>query len=104
MARSKSFRLVPAASSSQKKNPPCGVPQVAGASGGSAEAVEHERTGFVIDPASDAVGAAAALKRILTDPALARGLADASRERAMADYSYDRLARDLEAGLAAWTP
>ena len=82
----------------------CGVPQVAGASGGSAEAVEHERTGFVIDPASDAVGAAAALKRILTDPALARGLADASRERAMADYSYDRLARDLKAGLAAWTP
>ena len=81
-----------------------GVPQVAGASGGSAEAVEHERTGFVIDPASDAVGAASALKRILTDRDLARELAEASRQRAVADYSYDGLARDLEAGLAAWAP
>jgi phosphatidylinositol alpha-1,6-mannosyltransferase len=82
----------------------CGVPQVAGASGGSAEAVEHDGTGFVIDPAGDAVGAAAALKRILTEPELARELSDASRRRAVADYSYDRLARDLEAGLAAWAP
>ena len=80
----------------------CGVPQVAGASGGSAEAVEHEHTGFVIDPASDAVGAASALKRILTEPDLAQRFAEASRNRAVSDYSYDRLARDLAAGLAAW--
>ena len=82
----------------------CGVPQVAGASGGSAEAVEDGETGFVVDPATDAVGAASAIRRILSEPDRAARMAAASRDRAVALYSYDRLARELEAGLAAWAP
>lgn len=82
----------------------CGVPQVAGASGGSAEAVKDGETGFVVDPATDAVGAAAVIRRILTEPDLASRMATASRYRAVDRYSYDRLARELEAGLGAWAP
>ena len=82
----------------------CGVPQIAGASGGSAEAVEDGETGFVVDPATDAVGAASAIRRILDEPETTARMAAASRDRTIERYSYDRLARELEAGLAAWAP
>ena len=46
----------------------CGVPQVAGRSGGAHEAVEHGETGLVIDHPDDARDVAAAIERLLDDP------------------------------------
>ncbi|MBS1847347.1 MAG: glycosyltransferase family 4 protein [Actinobacteria bacterium] len=71
------------------------VPQLAGASGGSADAVAHGRTGLVVaDPAS--VGAVTgSLRAMLSDPAMRDRFAEASRERAMAEFDYDNLARRL---------
>ncbi|MFW2334246.1 glycosyltransferase family 4 protein [Ilumatobacter sp.] len=76
----------------------CGVPQVAGHSGGAAEAVEHEVTGLVIDPpGGDTVvrDTAAAFARLLDDDTLRSRMAKASRQRAEDEFSYDVLARRL---------
>ncbi|HET8930658.1 MAG TPA: glycosyltransferase family 4 protein, partial [Acidimicrobiales bacterium] len=76
-----------------------GVPQVAGSSGGSADAVVDEVTGLVVqDPAS--VGAVtSAIRRLLIDEPLRRRMAVAGRERTVAEFSYDDLARQLSAAL-----
>lgn len=73
----------------------CGVAQVAGRSGGAAEAVLHGETGFVIDPPDDVDAVATALQRILDDEDLRHRLGTASRERAVAEFSYDVLAHRL---------
>lgn len=73
----------------------CGVAQVAGRSGGAAEAVLHGETGFVIDPPDDVDAVATALQRILDDDDLRHRLGTASRERAVAEFSYDVLAHRL---------
>ena len=70
----------------------CGVPQVAGNSGGAAEAVDHGTTGLVVDDPRDAEAVAEALDRILTDPTLAAPMGKAARDRAEAEFDYDRLA------------
>jgi phosphatidylinositol alpha-1,6-mannosyltransferase len=72
----------------------CGVPAVAGRSGGAWEAVEDGVTGFVVDPL-DAGAVAAALERLLTDPALRRRMGDAARARVENSFAYDRLAARL---------
>ena len=72
----------------------CGVPSVAGRSGGAGEAVEDGATGFVVDPL-DAGAVAAALGRLLADPALRRRLGAAARARATSAFAYDRLAARL---------
>jgi phosphatidylinositol alpha-1,6-mannosyltransferase len=80
----------------------CGVPQVAGNSGGAAEAVEHEVTGLVIDdPGGDAAVDAtiAAFTRLLDDDALRARLGSASRARAIEAFSYDVLSARLGAAL-----
>jgi phosphatidylinositol alpha-1,6-mannosyltransferase len=48
----------------------CGVPQVAGRSGGAAEAVVEGETGIVVDDPSDPGEVAAALRRLLSEPEL----------------------------------
>ena len=77
----------------------CGVPQVAGRSGGSAEAVEDGETGFVVSDPGDERQVAAALEPLLDDPALRRELGEAARTRAVEQFSYDLLARRLERSL-----
>ncbi len=80
----------------------CGVAQVAGNSGGAAEAVEHEVTGIVIDdPGGDcAVDATVdAFTRLLADDALRRRMGAASRNRAVDCFSYDVLSARLGAAL-----
>jgi phosphatidyl-myo-inositol dimannoside synthase len=67
----------------------CGVPSVAGRSGGSHEAVVDGVTGFVVDP-RDAGGARAALDRLLGDDALRERLCAAARKRAVDELTYDR--------------
>lgn len=80
----------------------CGVPQVAGASGGAAEAVDHGVTGLVVEnPGGDraVADAAAAFARLLDDSDLRLRLGRAARERAVAEFSYDVLADRLGAAL-----
>ncbi len=73
-----------------------GTPQVAGASGGAAEAVAHGETGLVVDVPDDVDAVTAALARLVDDPALRRRMGEASRARAVAQFGYgvlvDRLA------------
>lgn len=76
-----------------------GVPQVAGRSGGTAEAVLDATTGFVVDHPADARSAAATLARLLDDPALAERLGQAARARVEVELSYDRLAGTLAESL-----
>jgi phosphatidylinositol alpha-1,6-mannosyltransferase len=67
----------------------CGLPSVAGRSGGSHEAVVDGETGFVVDP-HDAGGVRAALDRLLGDDALRLRLGAAARKRAVEELTYDR--------------
>ncbi|HEY8094114.1 MAG TPA: glycosyltransferase family 4 protein [Acidimicrobiales bacterium] len=79
----------------------CGVPQVAGASGGAAEAVRDGETGLVIDPPEDVEAVAAALASLLSDDALRARLGAASRRRAEDEFTYDALATRLGEALGA---
>jgi phosphatidylinositol alpha-1,6-mannosyltransferase len=80
----------------------CGVPQVAGHSGGAAEAVVDGVTGYVIDNPTDVAGVAARISSILDNPELHASMAQRSRERAVAEFEYDvlaaRLGRVLQVG------
>ena len=73
----------------------CGVPQVAGRSGGAAEAVLDGVTGFVLDNPTDVAGLAARITTILDDDALRLSMSRASRERAETEFDYEVLARRL---------
>lgn len=79
----------------------CGVPQVAGRSGGAHEAVEHGVTGLVVDTPDDPRLVAAAFEELLDDPARARQMGAAGRERAVREFSYDVLAHRLGVSLGA---
>jgi phosphatidyl-myo-inositol dimannoside synthase len=79
----------------------CGVPQVAGASGGAAEAVASGRTGEVVSRPSDPEAVASALRRVLADEARRGAMGAESRRRAESEFSYDLLAARLSAALAA---
>jgi phosphatidylinositol alpha-1,6-mannosyltransferase len=76
-----------------------GVPQLAGASGGAADAVDDGATGFVVRDPSDPAAVAATLGWLLDDPALRHAMRHASRERAVTSFSYDRLATRLRDAL-----
>ncbi len=80
----------------------CGVPQVAGNSGGAAEAVDHEVTGVVVDdPGGDGAVEATveAFTRLLADDGLRRRMGVAARDRAVEQFSYDVLSARLGAAL-----
>jgi len=79
----------------------CGVPQVAGDSGGAAEAVADGETGLVVRRPDDPRDVAAAIERLLDDPAMAARMGVAGRERAVHEFSYDVLARRLGVSLGA---
>jgi phosphatidylinositol alpha-1,6-mannosyltransferase len=73
----------------------CGVPQVAGDSGGAAEAVDDGVTGLVVRRPDDPREVAAAIEALLDDDGLRADMAIASRKRAVAEFSYDVLAERL---------
>jgi phosphatidylinositol alpha-1,6-mannosyltransferase len=79
----------------------CGVPQVAGRSGGSHEAVEDGVTGFVIGSERPVGAATEALARILGDRELRTRMSTAARRRAVDEFTYDKLARELQAAIDA---
>lgn len=77
----------------------CGVPQVAGNSGGASEAVADGETGFVVDDPNDVQAAVDAFSTLLTDDDLRHEMGRRSRERVENDFSYDVLATRLAATL-----
>jgi phosphatidyl-myo-inositol dimannoside synthase len=72
-----------------------GIPSVAGETGGVAEAVVDNETGFVIQNPSDVVGVADAIDRLISDPALASRQGQAARHRAETEFAYDVLVKRL---------
>ena len=72
----------------------CGLPVIAGKSGGLAEAVHDGETGIVVDP-DDADGVVTALGRILDDQLFARRLGQAGRKSVETYYNWDRVCTDL---------
>jgi phosphatidylinositol alpha-1,6-mannosyltransferase len=72
----------------------CGIPAVAGRSGGAHEAVVDDETGFVVEP-RDVEGVRAALDRLLRDDALRARLGAAARRRAVEELAYDRVVTRL---------
>ncbi|MGA8296470.1 MAG: glycosyltransferase family 4 protein [Acidimicrobiales bacterium] len=77
-----------------------GVPQVAGRSGGSHEAVLDQVTGLVVDRPADLVVASSALARLLDDEDLRRRMGSAARSRALEEFNYESLAARLEEALS----
>jgi phosphatidylinositol alpha-1,6-mannosyltransferase len=73
----------------------CGVPQIAGDSGGAAEAVLDGETGFVMGDPSDASALAARIAQLLDDDAMRARFGAASRRRAESEFGYDVLAARL---------
>ena len=72
-----------------------GIPQVAGRSGGSAEAVIHGETGLVVDIPDDPDRVAEAIATLLDDEELRATMGQAARRRAELEFSYDVLADRL---------
>lgn len=73
----------------------CGVPQIAGDSGGAAEAVVHGETGLVVSEPENVQMVSDAIARLLDDDDLRASMATQSRERVLAEFSYDVLAQRL---------
>ena len=82
----------------------CGIPQVAGNSGGAAEAVVDAQTGIVVDDPGSVAALADALRQLVIDPELRARMGAAARKRAEAEFSYDVLAARLRAALDGWSP
>ena len=74
----------------------CGVPQIAGRSGGSHEAVEHGVTGLIVDDPYSVAATAGALTWMLDDDEMRASMGVASRVRAVENFTYDRLAIALQ--------
>jgi phosphatidylinositol alpha-1,6-mannosyltransferase len=76
----------------------CGLPVLAGDSGGSPETVVPGVTGFIVadDPALEE-----GLRLLLDDPAAAREMGRAGRERVLAEYAWEQVAGRLASGLEA---
>ena len=77
-----------------------GVPQLAGDSGGAAEAVEHGRTGLVVDRPSHRDAVTASLGALLSDRVRLHQMGLESRLRAVAEFSYDHMAERLRTVIA----
>ncbi len=72
----------------------CGLPVIAGKSGGTSDAVRDGETGLVV-PADDASAPLAAVRRLLEDRETARRLGTAGRRAVETFYNWDRVTRDL---------
>ncbi len=72
----------------------CGLPVVAGNSGGIPDAVRDGETGFLV-PAEDPPAFAEVITRLLADPDLARRIGANGRRAVETYYNWDRVVRDL---------
>ena len=80
----------------------CATPQIAGDSGGAAEAVVDGVTGRVLPRPERWGEVAAAIEELLDDDTLRATMATASRERAVAEFSHDVLTRRLGESVGAF--
>jgi phosphatidylinositol alpha-1,6-mannosyltransferase len=80
----------------------CGVPQVAGDSGGAAEAVADGVTGIVVRDPDSAEEAARAIDAMFADPARRAAMGVAARSRAVDEFAYDMLAERLGRALGTF--
>ncbi len=78
-----------------------GVPQLAGDSGGSHEAVVDGVTGSVVSRPRSVEVVAAALAALVDHPQRRRRMAEAGRRRAVEEFTYDALAGRLAEAIAA---
>jgi glycosyltransferase involved in cell wall biosynthesis len=76
----------------------CATPVIGSAIAGIAEAIEDERTGFLV-PAADSLSIAAAARRLLGDPTLRTRIGIAAREAAIQRFSAIAQSRMLEDAL-----
>ncbi len=72
-----------------------GLPQIAGRSGGSHEAVENGRTGIIIDDPTDHVEAAKQILYLVANRDTRHQMGEQARSRAVAEFDYDHLAQEL---------
>ena len=79
----------------------CGVPQIAGASGGAAEAVADGITGVVLPDPRDARALAETIANLLDDDARRADMGVASRRRALDEFDYDLLSVRLREAIAS---
>jgi phosphatidylinositol alpha-1,6-mannosyltransferase len=77
----------------------CGVPQVAGDSGGAADAVADGETGLIASRPDDERHVAELLAGLLDDDERRRRMGEAARRRAVDEFAYDLLAARLDAAL-----
>jgi phosphatidylinositol alpha-1,6-mannosyltransferase len=77
----------------------CAVPQVAGDSGGAAEAVVDGATGLVVRQPHDVDEVARSLARLVDDEGLRQLLGRSGRTRVESSFDYDTLAARLEVAL-----
>jgi phosphatidylinositol alpha-1,6-mannosyltransferase len=77
----------------------CGVPQVAGRSGGSVDAVVDGETGFVLKDPRNPGELAEKIDVLLSDQERRTRMGMAARKRAVEEYDYDELAPILSAAL-----
>lgn len=74
----------------------CGLPVVAGDSGGIPDAVRDGETGFLVPPEEPAAFADA-ICRVLADPAAAKRMGQNGRRAVETYFNWDRVVRDLRA-------
>jgi len=79
----------------------CGLPVVAGKTGGVADAVVDGETGLVVNP-EDPAQIASAIIRLLGDPDWAAQLGAAGRARVLAEFTWERVATHCQRALADW--
>jgi phosphatidylinositol alpha-1,6-mannosyltransferase len=78
-----------------------GVAQIAGDSGGAAEAVVDGETGLVVREPGSVEATITALDALLSDPDRRRRMGERGRARAVAEFSYDVLAERLRTAIEA---
>ncbi len=76
-----------------------GVAQIAGASGGSSDAVLDGETGLVVANPKSVVDVASAIRRLMDDPDERARMGANARVRACSEFTYDGLASTLDATL-----
>lgn len=73
----------------------CGLPIVTTPVGSILEAVEHEKTGLIVEP-QNATALRQAIQRLLADAELRQKLGDAARERALARFGFEIMVDRME--------
>ncbi len=82
----------------------CGVPQIAGASGGSHEAVLHDKSGLVLENSSDHIEVAGKIRSLLADPERRADMGNHARHRVVQEFDYDYLSRKLADVIGEFDP